>query len=92
MTAEARMREKLMLGLEPTRLDIVNESEMHAGHRSSPGTGESHFRILVVSAAFTGKSRVDRHRMVNELLADELAGRVHALALKTYAPNEPIAS
>ena len=92
MTAEARMREKLMLGLEPTRLDIVNESEMHAGHRSSPGTGESHFRILVVSAAFTGKSRVDRHRMVNELLADELAGRIHALALKTYAPNEPIAS
>ncbi len=91
MTAEARMREKLMLGLEPTRLDIVNESEMHAGHRSSPGTGESHFRILVVSAAFAGKSRVDRHRMVNELLADELAGRIHALALKTYAPNEPIA-
>lgn len=91
MTAEARMREKLMLGLAPTRLDIVNESEMHAGHRSSPGTGESHFRILVVSDAFTGKSRVERHRLVNALLADELAGRVHALALKTYAPNEPIA-
>ncbi len=90
MTAEARMREKLMLGLDPMRLDIVNESELHAGHRSSPGTGESHFRILVVSAAFAGRSRVDRHRMVNELLADELAGRVHALALKTYAPNEPI--
>lgn len=91
MTAEARMREKLLLGLEPTRLDIVNESEMHAGHRSSPGTGESHFRILVVAEAFTGKSRVERHRMVNALLADELAGRVHALALKTYAPGEPIA-
>jgi len=84
------MRDKLMLGLEPTRLDIINESELHAGHRSSPGTGESHFRILIVSQAFTGKSRVDRHRIVNELLADELSGRVHALALKTYAPGEAI--
>lgn len=90
MSAEARMREKLMIGLEPTRLDIINESELHAGHRSSPGTGESHFRIVVVSPAFSGKSRVERHRMVNALLTDELAGRVHALALKTYAPGEPV--
>lgn len=90
MSAEARMREKLMHGLEPSRLDIINESELHAGHRSSPGTGESHFRILVVSNAFAGKSRVDRHRMVNEILADELKGRIHALALKTFAPGEAI--
>jgi BolA protein len=91
MSAEARMREKLMIGLEPTRLDIVNESELHAGHRSSPGTGESHFRLLVVSSAFAGKSRIERHRMVNALIAEELAGRVHALALRTFAPGEPIA-
>ena len=91
MSAEQRMREKLMLGLKPTRLDIINESELHAGHRSSPGTGESHYRILVVSEAFAGRSRVERHRLVNELLADELAGRIHALALKTYAPGEQIA-
>lgn len=90
MSAEERMREKLMIGLSPSRLDIVNESELHAGHRSSPGTGESHFRILVVSDAFAGKTRIDRHRIVNELLADELAGRIHALALKTYAPGESI--
>lgn len=90
MTAEARMREKLIEALAPMRLDIVNESELHAGHRNSPGTGESHFRILVVSEAFAGKSRVDRHRMVNALLADELAGRVHALALRTFAPGEAI--
>ena len=90
MSAEQRMREKLMLGLSPTRLDIINESELHAGHRSSPGTGESHFRILIVSPAFAGKSRVDRHRIVNELLADELSGRIHALALKTYAPGEAL--
>lgn len=90
MSAEETMREKLMIGLEPVRLDIINESELHAGHRSSPGTGESHFRIVVVSPAFAGKSRVERHRMVNALLADELSGRVHALALKTYAPGEPL--
>lgn len=91
MSAEARMREKLMVALEPTRLDIVNESELHAGHRSSPGTGESHFRILIVSPMFKGVSRVGRHRMVNDIIADELkGGRIHALALSTYAPGEPL--
>ncbi len=91
MTAEQRIREKLMVALEPTRLDVINESELHAGHRSSPGTGESHFRILIVSPRFAGVSRLSRHRLVNEALADELAGRVHALALATYAPEEKIA-
>ena len=79
-----------MIGLEPSRLDVVNESELHAGHRSSPGTGESHFRVTIVSPRFAGKSRVERHRMVNEILAEELAGKVHALALHTYAPGEPV--
>ena len=79
-----------MIAFEPTRLDVINESELHAGHRSSPGTGESHYRVLVVSSAFAGKTRVARHRMVNEVLADELNGRVHALALATYAPDETI--
>jgi len=90
MSAEARLREKLMVALEPTRLDIVNESELHAGHRSSPGTGESHFRILIVSPMFTGVSRVGRHRMVNDAIADELKGKIHALALSTYAPGEAL--
>lgn len=88
MTAEQRIREKLMVALEPTRLDVINESEMHAGHRSSPGTGESHFRILIISPKFAGVSRLGRHRLVNDVLADELAGRIHALALATYAPGE----
>ena len=88
MTAETRLKEKLMVALRPTRLDIINESDMHAGHRSSPGTGESHFRVLIVSEAFTGKSRVDRHRMVNAALGDEVGGRIHALSLATYAPGE----
>ena len=77
-----------MVALEPTRLDILNESEQHAGHRSSPGTGNSHFRLLIVSPVFTGKSRVARHRLVNEILAEELGGLVHAMALRTYAPGE----
>jgi len=63
---------------------------LHAGHRSSPGTGESHFRVLIVSEMFAGRSRVERHRLVNESLADELKGKVHALAIKTFAPGEAI--
>lgn len=88
MTIESRMREKLMISLRPTRLDVVNESHLHAGHRSSPGTGESHFRVLIVSEAFDGKSRIDRHRMVTDLLSDELKNGVHALAIKACAPGE----
>ena len=90
MSADQRIREKLIVAFEPVRLDVINESELHAGHRNSPGTGESHYRVLVVSAAFAGKTRVARHRMVNEVLAEELNGRVHALALSTYAPGETI--
>lgn len=90
MTVESRMREKLMISLRPTRLDVVNESHLHAGHRSSPGTGESHFRVLIVSEAFTGKSRVERHRMVNDLLSNELKNAAHALAIKACAPGEAI--
>ena len=90
MSVEADIRERLMVALEPLRLDVVNESHLHAGHRGSPGTGESHFRTLVVSARFTGLSRVDRHRLVNETLAGIIGGKVHAFALKAYAPGEPV--
>jgi BolA protein len=91
MSREARMKEALMVALEPVRLDIVNDSDRHAGHRSSPGTGESHYTVLVVCERFAGKSRVERHRLVNAALADELKGGLHALAIKAYAPGEPIA-
>lgn len=90
MSLEAEIRTKLMVALEPTRLDVINESELHAGHRSSPGTGESHFRLVVVSPRFTGLSRVDRHRLINEALAEELAGRLHALAIQAHAPGEAV--
>lgn len=90
MSLQSRMREKLLIALNPTRLDVVNESHQHAGHASSPGTGESHFRVLIVSGDFTGKSRVERHRIVNELLKDELRDGVHALAIKALAPGESV--
>ena len=88
MTVEAVMRDKLVKAFAPTRLEIVNESHLHAGHRDAPGTGESHFRVLIVSPAFVGASRLDRHRRVNAALAAELSGQVHALALITAAPGE----
>lgn len=91
MSREARMKEMLMVALEPVRLDVVNDSDRHAGHRSSPGTGESHYTVLVVSERFAGKSRIERHRLVNAALSDELKGGLHALAIKAYAPGEPIA-
>ncbi len=90
MSVEASIKEKLMLSLAPTRLDVINESHMHAGHRSSPGTGESHFRVLVIAPAFAGKSRVERHRMVNEALRGDVGGKIHALALTTLAPGEKV--
>ncbi|MGH6866996.1 MAG: BolA family protein [Methyloceanibacter sp.] len=72
----------------PEALEVVNDSHRHRGHASSPGTGESHFTIKMVSAAFAGKSRLERHRMVNRTLAEELAGKVHALAIQALAPEE----
>lgn len=88
MSVEATIRDKLERAFRPTRLEVVNQSQLHAGHRSSPGTGESHFRVLIVSDVFAGKSRLQRHRLVNETLAAELKGKVHALALEIYAPAE----
>lgn len=88
MTMETRIRERLVEALQPTRLDVVNESHLHAGHAGSPGSGESHFRVLVVSPKFEGLSRIDRHRLVNEALSAELKGGIHALAVKAYAPRE----
>jgi BolA family transcriptional regulator, general stress-responsive regulator len=90
MSAEQLIREKLMIELEPTRLDVINESHMHAGHRASPDTGDSHFRVLIVSPKFAGKSRVERHRMVNAALAELLRGSVHALAIRALSPDESL--
>jgi BolA protein len=88
MNIEARIKAKLEAGLEPTRLDVADESHLHAGHGGAREGGETHYRIKVASARFSGKGRVERHRMVYALLADEIAAGVHALALQTLAPGE----
>jgi BolA family transcriptional regulator, general stress-responsive regulator len=85
---ETAMRSQLMAALEPTRLEVINESHLHAGHRSSPGTGDSHFRLVVVSQKFTGLSRVARQRLVNQALASLIGTPIHALAMETLAPSE----
>lgn len=86
MTRDDRIRAVLTERFGAEAVEVVNESHLHAGHRSSPGTGESHYRVIVTSSQFSGLSRVARHRVVNELLADELAGGLHALAIETREP------
>ena len=88
MSTEQAIRDKLTAAFAPQRLEVVNESHLHAGHAGSPGTGDSHFRVLIIAPAFAAKSRIERHRMVNAVLAAELAGGVHALAIKAQAPDE----
>ena len=87
MSVAATIRQRLEQALGPTRLEIVDESHLH---NPDARAGETHFRVLVVSPAFAGKSRLARHRLVNELLADQLASKVHALAIHPYAPDEAI--
>lgn len=89
MSVKSRIEEKLQEALEPESLRVVDESHLHAGHAGHRPGGETHFRVYVVSRNFAGRGRVDRHRMVNEVLADELAGPVHALAVHPSAPGEP---
>ncbi len=81
---------KLTEALEPTRLSVLDQSAEHAGHMGHPGhgTGETHFQVDVVSRAFVGKSKVERNRMVYALLAEEIAGGVHALSMSTSTPDE----
>ena len=88
MAVADRIREKLTRGLKPLRLEITDDSHLHAGHAGAREGGESHFTVEVVSAAFEGVGRVQRQRLIYGLLAEELAGPVHALALRTIAPSE----
>ena len=84
-----RMRAKLEAALAPHRLQIEDQSHLHAGHAGWRPGGETHFKIKVASALFIGKGRIERHRIVYALLKDEIADGVHALALETAAPGEP---
>jgi len=80
--------QKLTAALDPVRLDVIDESHKHAGHAGSHPKGETHFYVEIVSDAFRGLSRIDRHKRVYEILQDELSSHVHALRLKTLTPDE----
>ncbi|HUL05080.1 MAG TPA: BolA family protein [Candidatus Acidoferrum sp.] len=90
MSVAADIERKLTAALQPQRVKVVDESELHKGHAGHRPGGESHFRVEIVSSAFEGQSRVARQRRVYEILADELKAGVHALALKTLTPAEDV--
>jgi BolA protein len=80
--------QRLEAALAPTRLEVINDSDRHRGHAGHDGSGESHFTVVIQSPAFAGQSRVARQRAVNAALADLLAERIHALAIRATAPGE----
>ncbi len=84
MSIQTQIEEKLAKGLKVQHLEVVNESN---NHNVPPGS-ESHFNIVVVAPDFTGKSLINRHRMINKLLAEELNNQIHALAIHTYTEEE----
>lgn len=96
MSMQQQIETKLTEAFAPERLTVLNESHLHAGHHHTgsdhhgafDGTGETHFRVRIVAPAFAAMSRIERHRAVNALLAEELAGTVHALAIEPAAPGE----
>ena len=84
MNTQSAIEQKLTDGLSPLHLEVLNESHMH----NVPDGSESHFKIVAVSSAFEGRNLLARHRIINQLLAQELTGGVHALAMHTMTPGE----
>ena len=88
MSMKNLITDKLTAAFGPQSLDVVDESHLHAGHAGHRPGGESHYRVHIVSEAFRGKNRVERHRMINDALAAEIKGGVHALAIHASVPGE----
>jgi BolA family transcriptional regulator, general stress-responsive regulator len=88
MRTQDLITEKLREAFAPESLHVEDESHRHEGHAGHRPGGETHFRLYIVSEAFSGKSRIERHRMINAALAAELEGGVHALAVHAAAPGE----
>jgi BolA family transcriptional regulator, general stress-responsive regulator len=86
-TAET-IEKKLTEAFSPQSLNVLDESHQHEGHAGHRPSGQTHFRVYIVANAFKGKSRIERHRMINGILSDELAAGVHALAIHAAAPGE----
>ena len=87
MTIKQQMEEKIAAAFSPSRMEITDNSHQHAGHAEAGDAIETHFHVEIVSDAFAGKSRPQRHRMVYEVLAEEIAGDVHALAISALTPD-----
>ena len=88
MRIDEIITEKLTRAFQPEEFELIDDSEKHRGHGNWREGGETHFRLRLVSATFAGQSRVARQRAVNKVLAEELAGPVHALAMELLAPGE----
>lgn len=88
MSVAQIIRTKLEAALSPDTLDVIDQSALHAGHSGAPDGGESHFRLYIVSVAFAGKSRLQRQRLINDLLKQELAGPIHALSMELLEPSQ----
>jgi len=86
-TVAQEMTELLTRAFAPSHLEVINDSARHRGHSGDDGSGESHFTVAIESAAFAGKSRLERQRMVNAALGDIPGNRVHALAIRAFAPE-----
>lgn len=87
-SVKERIAAKIKEAFAPQRLEVIDESDRHIGHVGYREGGESHFRVSIVAEVFSGKGMVERHRLVNSVLAEELAGPVHALAISARAPEE----
>lgn len=85
---QAEIESLLTAAFAPSRLEVINDSGKHRGHSGDDGSGESHFTVVIESAAFTGKARLERQRMVNAALGDIPGQRVHALAIRAFAAGE----
>lgn len=88
MTMQKRMQEKLNAAFKPVRLEIEDQSQQHAGHAGAAPGGQTHYRVVIVSAAFDGLNRVARQRLVYAAVSEELAERVHALSVSALTPAE----
>jgi BolA protein len=82
------MAAKLAAAFSPADLDVIDESHLHEGHAGHQPGGQTHFRVRIIADAFSGKSRIDRHRMINAVLDADLKAGVHALAIQAKAPGE----
>jgi BolA protein len=88
MLVKDDITKKLLDAFAPDSVEVIDESDQHHGHAGHRPGGQTHFRVYIVSQAFAGKTRIERHRMINQVLADNLAGGVHALAIHADAPDE----